>query len=309
VFYTVRILVQPFGQGCANSDSTVASCDELSTKFSSCKNNEIFSWTTQTCESICPSPLYSNNGNCVAVQIETQSTSNVTDTSQCLELNYTEYVDLLAGQQLTNNSVFFSTDSIELLSNGTSYCTSCKWIEYDLVDVDIDIETSSVTVPSGNEYVYGLYIRNNNSQILTCENPLITDEAVPSGILGDICIRVDEEAVSIALLSISIFCLIIMVIMYSILPILHNVPGYIVLSQVGDKVCYAFVILIFHLHFAFTITTKLQLFFYRLCHCCLVTYSFSCEELYPKVQQDVTSQLLLFTMHFLVATFGHFCLP
>ena len=69
-----------------------------------------------------------------------------------------------------------------------------------------------------------------NNSIIICQEK----EAVmkPEPLLDEICEKLEDEILSTTTICVSMICLVVMIVIYILLPTLHNVPGYIVISQV-----------------------------------------------------------------------------
>lgn len=138
----------------------------------------------------------------------------------------------------TNSSVIRSDGSVTLtIDDDSKYCTQCSWVLVTAEEV-VKEGFNLSWVETGLEFAPPLYWTDGRDYNLCLEEGVTPNGTMttttPTSLLGAMCLRVEGE-VSIATTTISMVCLVTMVIVYSILPNLHNVPGVLVLCQVSYK--------------------------------------------------------------------------
>lgn len=235
----MRVLVQPFGYDCEEIEGrrkrADPDCSALDQVLTGCQKYEIFDWTSQRCVSLCGEPLKWVDGKCVLPIVEAPLMShpnsslplNTTGDQNCTQISHSSLRIKIAAKN--DYSIMHSGDKllVTLPNSSESFCVKCLWRVYQLQEFE-EIKADSVSNSEG-AFMEPFVLLRDNQSVAVCE-----ESDSPEGItlLGEICLRV-ENLVTVVMLCISIFCLIMMVIVYSILPILHNVPGYIVLSKVS----------------------------------------------------------------------------
>lgn len=140
-------------------------------------------------------------------------------------------------ESTTPTSTTYTHDQIILATtNGTNTCTNCLWTRVSGGDVTLDDSALQVMIDGQRIEVKSPLFHKVNQSYDIC---LSEDHGTASNnitLLGKLCFEVEGTPTTI-LVSISISCLIVMVIVYAVLPAVHNVPGYIVLSQVSEILC------------------------------------------------------------------------
>ena len=253
------------------------SCSVLDRELTSCQEAEIFDWITQKCVKICSEPLQFVNGKCTAMtsyQISTPRASSAQQPSLIppLTSSGTTSIDLIingsysAGGLVTNSpitppSVFITPictflnhssmhrrlrdhpgHSMELSADGLmftltnsseSLCVQCRWEVYS--QSEYSKTRSEIQTTEDQTFIAPVHAGGGDHSIAVCREGASTEEIT---LMGEICLRV-ENLVTIIMLCLSIFCLVVMVLVYSALPLLRNVPGNMILSKVcGDKYNY-----------------------------------------------------------------------
>ena len=254
----MRVLVQPFGRECHEFQHWTArsdpDCSAMSDTLSNCAEHEIFDWVERKCVTLCPLPLQWTDGECMPstkpdsiVEVQHMSQAILLGTTTKLNPNFTTTQRWVAQNETTSNctelthrqlreiAANFSDYESEQLTSGLrvteegssdAFCVECAWYVYNRDTVSLN--DSVVTISSGQTYTKPFYLAVASS-VVVCRESTDPQELT---LLGKICSHVEGTA-TVVLMCISIICLIIMVVVYSILPTLHNVPGYIVLSKVG----------------------------------------------------------------------------
>ena len=138
--------------------------------------------------------------------------------------------DSLVQKYGPSSTVTVLTDGIKLSSNSTNFCSKCDWARVPQTSVHT-ISNQSVSLDINGERLnveYPLFLAyEGGSHVDVC-----TGNASSAGILGAICKGLGETSVSIVTTTLSMVCLLTMIVIYSVISNLRNTPGLIVLSQV-----------------------------------------------------------------------------
>lgn len=232
VVINLRILIHPFTQQCSPqtrehiADLEIMLCSQLNPHHSCCES-QIFNMARMSCVDRCPEPLVWTNGVC-----EHQSRHLLKYHSNPTCSLYPERMNVEEYRNLRNESVQFTRDSLIILLRNETICFNCSWIQYPSYMIVHSDHMISI-IESGEEFFWPFFIKetfdSQNSSYSVCSDPAA---AVRGGLLGAACAAVSEETTSVVTTSISIACLVVLIIVYCVIPALRNTPGYMVLSQV-----------------------------------------------------------------------------
>ena len=245
------MLVQPFSYQCEEwigfNRISDPDCTSLPSVLSECKRGEIFDWTARQCVSLCTEPFEWINGDCGLrhtqnptripgiefIEGHPNGASTVlapnmtTTTASCHEISQEELQHNLSDTskyrlEYTPTSVRFS-----VMNSSETYCVMCYWHIY--TDDDIRGNDSVLTTSDGETFIKPFYVEFANASVAVCESSHVEEYSL----LGEICFAVEDKA-TVIMLCLSIVFLAAMIVVYCILPILHNVPGYIILCKVNQ---------------------------------------------------------------------------
>lgn len=230
VIVSWRILVHPFGDQCEESrgfssvDSGV--CEDIQSIYEACEQGEIFDWSSQKCTDICPESLVWLRGACVP-----RDSVPMILPENCTDVSHTILANSYAGNY---TDLIYSDSGVRLvLGNSSHICVSCSWIS--VTESGIDKDEASVTLTGTDlKFEPPLYWTDGTNYSLCLEDSIVSNRSTNTSptLLGKICFWVEEKA-SVITTSISMACLMVMVVAYSVLPNLHNIPGRLVLGQIG----------------------------------------------------------------------------
>lgn len=254
---SLRVLVQPFGETCQEKQHWIVKpnpdCPALAESLSTCACNEIFDWVERKCVDLCPEPLILEGGDCVTSTVpntqsiiesltptlrqDTTRSQTIGSHSQnwqpnnktvqkCKQRSHEQLEDIVSSFSDYDSLYLSAGLQVTEVNSSEAYCVSCSWYIYDWKNTSEG--DSEVITSNGDRYSRPFYHEVFPGSVAVCRST--TEQTL----LGQICSSVEATATAI-MLFVSIICLSVMVIVYSILPTLHNVPGYIVLSKVRDR--------------------------------------------------------------------------
>lgn len=144
--------------------------------------------------------------------------------------------EALDEDQLTSfqfESTMFTRDGVVVTINSTNYCFWCEIYYFDNGSA-VKISNSEIQLHQSERVIKKpFYLFTPEGNLVTCYRAA-SDINVGEGRWHYSCSWVkDNSLLSLVLISISIVCLVAMILIYSTLPIFRNTPGVIILSQVS----------------------------------------------------------------------------
>ena len=136
--------------------------------------------------------------------------------------------------EYNSNAAWYTHRDIRVLLNESLYCYPCHWSSAPRSDVTPERNGYEI---QGHMYFKPYYYslnstdNSNDSGLMFCG--VAGANSSKQTTLELICLSVGETVVSLVTVSLSIAFLTVMLVVYIILPALHNTPGYLVLSQVA----------------------------------------------------------------------------
>lgn len=226
----LRILVQPFGNRCRTDDNDEGTkCKKVKDFVKDCPG-QLFSWKDRKCKDVCQSKdLVWIGGKC-----ENAANNSAIDSSVCVPNNKMSRAILTRLSNTSAGAPRHFTDQIhvELAEANETFCISCQMIEFSPAQVSVT-EAELTVRHNGERYRKPFYFENSeNRTYYVCPS----DDGQPDSytILGSICLSVQHETVAnYTVIGISLVLLMLMIVIYAIVPELHNTPGFMVLSQVS----------------------------------------------------------------------------